>query len=807
VIDELRETETPSLNCDSKKSGTKSDGLVRPITTNKRSKDGRASPLGSTGEEEMPPSSNLAWLHFDDDDFQSVASSADSSHTSKSLATFIETVISCQPRTKRHVAKTPTDRLMILQKNLEKEVRIEAGDVEARSVAMPDIERPVNFIEERSNHSTEVAKVNKDQAVFRRKSASSLGSVSIASGKSFTGNFSIGRLEPVPESKSSDNQSTKDRPCDEERDLRVCCGQNAFWRLNLIRQAFDYLVRLFELDNESRRIVKLAIPFTIGEFALSICENIHMLLVSRFLGTPAVAAVTAVDIFLGTTGEFLGGVIDGQISITSHALGVGNNYLAGQYVQQAQIVFTLMFIPTYVFWWFYVYPATLWLGMSESVAHMAQAYARVEMFNDWMDYMSCSVHGMYEVTDHEWFSTFADVVFEILGFAAIIPAFIYIDGVNLVTLAYIDMGLNALEIMLAILYPLYKGWLKIFIPGWLGNFSLTNTSGLWNLLRTALPLSFGELVAYGEWELLTIFAAHNGQAYLSAWGLLGTLWETFESLTEGIGDAAEIRVAYHLGRGEPKAAEVSGFKGAIIGTVVAFVATSIFWILGEDIPRWFSTDPLVQQAMLGAIPLMGIGNLSMAFGMMCWGVIGAQGRYSLATAWLFVSSWLVTLPLAAIFVYVFGYGIQGIVAAATIGYSCLSIILIFIMARSDWSKLSGVIQERNAIVGETMSSDSESSASSNSSSFIPSVESSSVATSSYAPGKTPSDSSLNPSTISSSTFPRPRSSSLNPRSIITSSNAPSVAPSNEGSAASYISSQSRTMSSLGPAEANGLHWI
>lgn len=223
---------------------------------------------------------------------------------------------------------------------------------------------------------------------------------------------------------------------------------------------------------------------------------------------------------------------------------------------------------------------------------------------------------------------------------------------------------------------------------------------------------------------------------------------------------------------------------------------------------------MVQQAMLGAIPLMGIGNLSMAFGMMCWGVIGAQGRYSLATAWFFASSWLVTLPLAAIFVYVFGYGIQGIVAALAIGYSCLSTVLIFIMARSDWSELSGVIQERNAIVGETMSSDSESSASSNSSSFIPSVESSSVATSSYAPGKTPSDSSQNPSTISGSTFPRPSSSSLNPRSIIPSSSAPSVASSKEGRAASDVSSQSRVMSSLRPAEemtkqelTSGLHWI
>jgi Na+-driven multidrug efflux pump len=345
---------------------------------------------------------------------------------------------------------------------------------------------------------------------------------------------------------------------------------------------------MFENDVETKRILNIALPFTLSEFILSMCEVVHLAFISRYLGTPAVAALTAVDIFLGTTSEFLGGIIDSQLSITSHALGVGNNYLAGQYVQQAQILFTLFYIPTYVFWWHYVYPATLWLGMSEKVAIMAQSYARVQMINDWMDCMSCSIHSMYEVSDHVWFSSISDVIFEGLGLAAVIPALIYIEGVNLVTLAYIDMGLESLGIIFAIFYPLHKGWLKIFIPGWLCNFSLTNTTGVWNLMRTALPLSFGELVAYGEWELLTIFAAHNGQSQIATWGLLGALWETFESFTEGIGDAAEIRVAYHLGRGNPKSAQISGIKGAIIGTVAAFTVTSLFWIVGEEIPGWFS---------------------------------------------------------------------------------------------------------------------------------------------------------------------------------------------------------------------------
>ncbi|MFN9983818.1 MAG: MATE family efflux transporter, partial [bacterium] len=71
--------------------------------------------------------------------------------------------------------------------------------------------------------------------------------------------------------------------------------------------------------------------------------------------------------------------------------------------------------------------------------------------------------------------------------------------------------------------------------------------------------------------------------------LLGTLWETFESFTEGIGEAAVIRVALHLGQGDVGYAKTSGYRSAILGLVVACCVTSIFWIFGHEIPQLFST--------------------------------------------------------------------------------------------------------------------------------------------------------------------------------------------------------------------------
>jgi hypothetical protein len=109
-----------------------------------------------------------------------------------------------------------------------------------------------------------------------------------------------------------------------------------------------------------------------------------------------------------------------------------------------------------------------------------------------------------------------------------------------------------------------------------------------------------------------------------------------------------------------------------------------------------SVDPEVIKAMVASIPLMGIGNLSMTTGMVCWSVLGGQDRWNVATVWSFVCSFLVTIPLALLFSYKFEFGVQGIVSSLAIGYSLLGMILLCIVVRSDWAKISRNIQEENA---------------------------------------------------------------------------------------------------------------
>jgi MATE family multidrug resistance protein len=206
---------------------------------------------------------------------------------------------------------------------------------------------------------------------------------------------------------------------------------------------------------------------------------------------------------------------------------------------------------------------------------------------------------------------------------------------------------------------------------------------------------------------LTIFAAALGPAEVATWAILGSIWDIFEASTEGIGDAAEVRCAHHLGKGNPEMAKTSSYKSILFATILSGFVSIIFFSLSNELPRWFTTDPTLQRMISELVPLVGIGNVTMTFGMVCWALVGAQGRYGLATFVSFVSSWCITIPLSALFVFGLNVDLQGVTSAVVIGYSCTGTVLSFILLRSDWECLSETVQKLNALSGEVVS-DSES---------------------------------------------------------------------------------------------------
>lgn len=182
-----------------------------------------------------------------------------------------------------------------------------------------------------------------------------------------------------------------------------------------------------------------------------------------------------------------------------------------------------------------------------------------------------------------------------------------------------------------------------------------------------------------------------------------------EMLTEGFGDAGEIRVGLHLGAARTTEARLSSYKTMFAAVICATLFTSLLWILGENIAVWMTPDPKLQRIIVEVLPLIGIGNIALTAGSVSWALVGAQGRYRLATLVAFVTSWCVTLPIAAKLIYGLNLNLQGPVAAVVIGYDVTGTCLLYILIRSDWNWLTNIIIERNGGIQEDDDEDDESS--------------------------------------------------------------------------------------------------
>lgn len=204
------------------------------------------------------------------------------------------------------------------------------------------------------------------------------------------------------------------------------------------------------------------------------------------------------------------------------------------------------------------------------------------------------------------------------------------------------------------------------------------------MMKTAPPLSIGSVLSNAEWSILTVFASYLGPAEVAAWAIIGEVWEVFETTIEGLGDAAEIRVSYHLGLGHPYKAKLSAYKSLYMGSLNAIFVSGIFFLLLPYIPEFFTVDETLQGMIAECLPLTVIGNLLMTVGILAWYAIGAQGRYKTGTIVMFCVSWGITLPLAAVSTYVLRVDLQGLVTSVVLGYVGVGAALLYMLLTSDW---------------------------------------------------------------------------------------------------------------------------
>lgn len=182
---------------------------------------------------------------------------------------------------------------------------------------------------------------------------------------------------------------------------------------------------------------------------------------------------------------------------------------------------------------------------------------------------------------------------------------------------------------------------------------------------------------------------------VATWALLGAFWDFFEALTEGIGEAAANQITYLLSAGQIDCAKKLCYGVIFMAITQALLITSTLYMSGQYLAVLFTTDPAIQHIMNNTIVLIGFANVIMAFSQITWSLIGAQGRFRLATFVIFFSRWMVTMPCTLISIYVFDLDLNAVSGSLVVGYATACCALTVIVLRSDWDRLARLMQVMN----------------------------------------------------------------------------------------------------------------
>lgn len=448
-------------------------------------------------------------------------------------------------------------------------------------------------------------------------------------------------------------------------------------------------------DKETQRILKLGGPFTAAAVSEAAFDAIILALVSKYLGVDALSAMVVAELLVGLTDTFVNGVGEALETLCPHAIGTENYNLAGEYVQIAIFVFLIASLPIVVAWWFFMDDAIRLFGMNERVVRIGTDYSKIVM----ADYLINGIFDIFlsllDVTGYASPATFVALLEGTISVLSVWGLLHYVDTMNLFWVGVAELGVALLVYSIFVIFVLHRGWLDPFWHGMTKSFALKNSSAVKNVLQTTIPLSIGSLLEYGEWEALTFFAAALGPAEVVAWGILESIWDLFEAATEGLSEAGSMRLAFHLGRGHAQISKLSCWKTLYLSTILACALSTAFIVLSPYIPPLFTDDETLAEMVQAQLPLIGVGNIFMVFGMTSWNLIGAQGRYKTATIISATMTVFVTLPLAALFCIGMRYSLISLVGAVVIGYSTTGLALGYILQMSDWEHISKVIRALN----------------------------------------------------------------------------------------------------------------
>jgi multidrug resistance protein, MATE family len=395
-------------------------------------------------------------------------------------------------------------------------------------------------------------------------------------------------------------------------------------------------------------------------------------------------------------------------SLVGQAMGSGNPTMAGIWLQQSMMWLTVTMLPCLTGLW-YVEPILLKLGFPADVSQVAGVYAKWNVVWPIPNglYQCCRFY--FQAQGMARPAMYNNLIF--LGVNALLNwIFVFGGPTSWNGLGFIGaaISLSISRTMQGVCYYLYMFVYKqhhlATWPTTTGSSNSSSSSFLAHhtkertleFLKQTIP-NIGTLLFQScASQATTVLVGRLGELSIAASSAISTVmipWSGTLSATSCV--VSSVRVGFHLGRGDPKAAQTAAYMVLGFVTIVTAGLAIVFVPLQQDILTISTSDGNVLNLAATLVAAMLVGTyLNLVVSIVTSGVFSGMGRPIIATILSFGLELPMSIGGVAIYILVMHGNLLGVYWWQAISGGIEVVIVMAILLRSNWQACADEAQAR-----------------------------------------------------------------------------------------------------------------
>ena len=208
-------------------------------------------------------------------------------------------------------------------------------------------------------------------------------------------------------------------------------------------------------------------------------------------------------------------------------------------------------------------------------------------------------------------------------------------------------------------------------------------------------------------EMMSFLCASVNTRTLHVYTLVFNAWILLFSPAAGLYVAGSTLVGNAVGRRDAATAESAAVASFGVSLVCATVVAGCFGLWPSVVTTLYTGDVAVVEAANFVAPIVALSLFCDITSYGSQGTLRATNRVAVVTLGMFVSQWLVAVPVAVTFLFAVPYGALGACFAASCGMSFIFLLYCVSLARIEWSEVISTPMPEEDRAGLSVAEDAE----------------------------------------------------------------------------------------------------